>query len=261
MPHNGHRRALILGQFLKSRRAEIAPTKQELRDHPVRRVKGLTRKEVALRAGVSETWYSWLETGRAVHATPETLLAIARALQFNREEQTYLLALAGDAGPGLPLGQTGDINVETLGRIVNGFQDGPAFVVNRRWNIVAANVVSRQLYGYTPSSRIQSNIIWRLLKDPSLRSIHSDPDAMMEAVVSLVRYNYGDDPDSEELTQLLDALAGSERFQSAWRRCAVRVFSPKHVFIRRDGKNQRYLFVALAVGHQGRETLVLHLPT
>ncbi|MBV8373566.1 MAG: helix-turn-helix domain-containing protein [Candidatus Eremiobacteraeota bacterium] len=254
------RHRLVMAEFLRERRSRLSPTAQERRSHPKRRVRGLTRAELAARAGVSITWYSWLEMGRDVHATPSTLRAIARALALDRDETAYLLALGGDLPAGLPLGQTGDVNDAVLAQLVDGFRDGPAFVVNRRWDIIASNAAAREIYAYMPSTDIAENVVWRLLHDPQLRALHQDPDAMMESVVSLVRYNYADDPENAELVVLLDTLKHDTRFARAWTACSVRIFSPMFVTVKRKSGAQRFLFVALSVGRQGHESLVLHLP-
>lgn len=55
----------ILGDFLKSRRERIKPDRIEIASrYGRRRTPGLRREEVAQLAGVSITWYTWLEQGR-----------------------------------------------------------------------------------------------------------------------------------------------------------------------------------------------------
>ena len=53
----------LLGTYLKDRRAKLDPASFGL---PLRRRRtpGLRREEVAQRANVSATWYTWLEQGR-----------------------------------------------------------------------------------------------------------------------------------------------------------------------------------------------------
>jgi transcriptional regulator with XRE-family HTH domain len=52
---------LTLGGFLRDRRARLSPGPGA---QSRRRTPGLRREEVAARAGVSVTWYTWLEQGR-----------------------------------------------------------------------------------------------------------------------------------------------------------------------------------------------------
>ncbi|NSL50137.1 helix-turn-helix domain-containing protein, partial len=55
-----------LGDFLRTRRARIAPSQVGLPEGIRRRTPGLRREEVALLAGIGLTWYTWLEQGRSI---------------------------------------------------------------------------------------------------------------------------------------------------------------------------------------------------
>src|SRR5215469_16322525 len=54
----------LLGTYLKDRRAKLDPAAFGFSPER-RRTPGLRREEVAQRANVSATWYTWLEQGRA----------------------------------------------------------------------------------------------------------------------------------------------------------------------------------------------------
>ncbi len=45
-------------------------------------------------AGVSVTWYTWLEQGRRINASVDVLEALARALLLDEAGRQHLLALA-----------------------------------------------------------------------------------------------------------------------------------------------------------------------
>ena len=53
-----------LANVLRAARARIAPEEVGLTVGPRRRVVGLRREEVAQLAGISVTWYTWLEQAR-----------------------------------------------------------------------------------------------------------------------------------------------------------------------------------------------------
>jgi transcriptional regulator with XRE-family HTH domain len=62
----------LLGNYLKGRRARLDPTAFGFQSTR-RRTPGLRREEVAQRANVSVTWYTWLEQGvRRPHIHPST---------------------------------------------------------------------------------------------------------------------------------------------------------------------------------------------
>ena len=84
-----------LGAFLRSRRARLTPADVGLPDDGSRRrTPGLRREEVAVLAGVGVSWYTWLEQGRDINASPQVLDALARALRLNPAERDTLYALA-----------------------------------------------------------------------------------------------------------------------------------------------------------------------
>lgn len=259
MIHDTRRRSLEMARFLRSRRSILRPSKDELRGQPRRRVPGLTRAEIAARAGVSLTWYSWLEMGRDIRATSGTLASIARALELTSDETSYLLTLAAEPET-RSLAQSSEIGDEVLGALVDGFVEFPAFVVDRKWSIIASNKHARAIYGFEPSEDLEQNIMYRLLRDPALRALHDDPDQMMQSVAAIVRYNFADDPENAELMQLTRVLEDDSRFREAWDRFSVRTFAPFCTEIRWKGRTLRFRFVALAAGYLRRETLVVHIP-
>ena len=81
--------------FLASRRARITPEQAGLLPGGGRRrVPGLRREEVAVLAGVSTDWYTRLEKGHIAGVSEDVLEAVARALQLDEAERTYLFDLA-----------------------------------------------------------------------------------------------------------------------------------------------------------------------
>src|SRR3954447_16479740 len=92
---NDKTRLEALSTFLKSKRAQIKPESIGLPAGTRRRTPGLRREEVAQLAGVSAAWYTWLEQGRDIQPSVDTLAAISRALRFTDEERAHAFALAG----------------------------------------------------------------------------------------------------------------------------------------------------------------------
>ena len=62
-----------LGEFLRTHRARLAPAMLGLDPGVRRRTPGLRREEIAQLAGVSATWYTWIEQGRDVSVSPAAL--------------------------------------------------------------------------------------------------------------------------------------------------------------------------------------------
>src|SRR5204863_5349600 len=82
----------LLGTYLKDRRAKLDPAAFGL-PSTRRRTPGLRREEVAQRANVSATWYTWLEQGRGGAASADVLDRIARALVLTEVEREHLFLL------------------------------------------------------------------------------------------------------------------------------------------------------------------------
>ena len=87
-------RAAELAEFLRARREALTPEQVKLPRGRGRRTPGLRREEVALLAGVSVTWYTWLEQGRRINASDDVLRAIGRALRLDDAGQDHLVSLA-----------------------------------------------------------------------------------------------------------------------------------------------------------------------
>src|SRR5438105_13142905 len=88
-----------LGLFLRSRRERITPAEAGLPGTGRRRTPGLRREELAVLAGISATWYTYLEQGRDVQASDQVLGALASALGLDPSEKDHLLRLAGHTRP------------------------------------------------------------------------------------------------------------------------------------------------------------------
>src|SRR6478609_1534604 len=83
-----------LSEFLRSRRARLSPEQVGLPRGTRRRTPGLRREEVALLAGVSPEWYTWLEQGRDINFSIQLLESLARVLQLDANEREHLFLIA-----------------------------------------------------------------------------------------------------------------------------------------------------------------------
>src|SRR6185369_17279245 len=120
-----------LAAFLRARRDALAPTDVGL---PIGRSR---REEIAMLAGVSVTWYTWLEQGRPINASVDVLAALARALRLDDAERQHLLALATRA----PLEPIENVEhaPDALVRLITSMEPAPAYVLGPRWDFLAWN--------------------------------------------------------------------------------------------------------------------------
>src|SRR6201992_2946447 len=80
-----------LGDFLRSRRTRLDPASFGYAGR--RRTPGLRREEVAQRANILPTWYTWLEQGRGGAPSAQVLDRIAHALMLTDVEREHVFIL------------------------------------------------------------------------------------------------------------------------------------------------------------------------
>src|SRR5580658_10031153 len=116
----------LLGTYLKDRRARLTPSAFGF---PLtrRRTPGLRREEVAQRANVSATWYTWLEQGRGGAPSPDVLDRIARAMMLTQVEREHLYLLALGRPPEVRY-QAAEAVTPRLQRVLDSMELSPAIV-------------------------------------------------------------------------------------------------------------------------------------
>jgi transcriptional regulator with XRE-family HTH domain len=163
-------RRQALADFLRKRRAALAPADVGLPPGIRRRTPGLRREEVAQLANIGSSWYIWLEQGRDVHPSAQVLESLAQALRLTWNERRHLFLLAGQPLP--PQSSPAEERVSTaLQHMLDDLDPTPAYVVGRRWDYLAWNKAADALFtisegGTPPHAR---NFIWRLFTSPPTR--------------------------------------------------------------------------------------------
>ncbi|MEU6411711.1 helix-turn-helix transcriptional regulator [Microbispora sp. NPDC046933] len=165
----GHDNRRELARFLRDRRARVAPQDMGLPVGPHRRTKGLRREEVAVLAGLSPTWYTYLEQGRDINPSPQVLDSLARVLGLSEDERRYVHRLARTRPGSVDGPVVGD---DLVVRLVEAAGRGPwpLYAGNRYGDVVAWNRAATEWYtdfGRLPDSR--RNMLWWLLTDPEAR--------------------------------------------------------------------------------------------
>jgi transcriptional regulator with XRE-family HTH domain len=207
-----------LSDFLRSRRARVSPADVGLSVSPRRRTAGLRREEVAQLAGISVTWYTWLEQKRPIKVSSGTLDNLARVLRLDPVERIQLFQLALRQ-PVVDTASQRETVSPLLQRVLD--QTGmPALVLGRRWDVLAWNLSARAfLLDFQKVSADERNLVWLYFTDPALRSLMVDWPTRAQGVVALFRYDYGrhaGDAYFVELVQRLTAI--SPEFAEYWPR-------------------------------------------
>lgn len=182
-----------LSVFLKTKRARIHPHMVGLPHGSRRRTPGLRREEVAQLAGVSTTWYTWLEQGRDIKVSPSVLDAIAAALQLNTDERKYLYDLALEAGfhsPPAPAEQA--VISPSLQKIVQELRYCPAIISDRRCHIVGWNAAAAHVFmDFAELPHEQRNMIELLFTKKEFKSLAVNWEHFVKGFLAIFRAYYG----------------------------------------------------------------------
>src|ERR1700757_1285032 len=162
-----------LGAYLRDRRARLDPATFGF---PLerRRTPGLRREEVAHRANVSATWYTWLEQGRGGAPSGEVLERIARALMLTEVEREHLFLLGLGRPPEVRYQATEGVTPR-LQRVLDALELSPAVVKTSTWDVIAWNrAASVVLKDYASLPVEQRNILRLIFCDPQVRAAQPD---------------------------------------------------------------------------------------
>jgi transcriptional regulator with XRE-family HTH domain len=211
-----------LGQFLRSRRAQVRPADVGLGDgYGRRRVAGLRREEIAQLAGMSVAYYTRLEQGRSTHASDAVLDAIARALQLDAHETLHLRSLARPRRA-RPRSRPERLRPE-LRSMIDAFGDVPAFVAGRfgdvlAWNQVAHALLAGHLDVAAPENPADRPNLARLtFLDQHTRELYPDWQRRARDSVAHLRLAAGRHPGDQRLMALVGELTvSSPEFAALW---------------------------------------------
>lgn len=212
-PAQAQRRAL--GDFLRARRAAVVPAALGLPDGTRRRTPGLRREEVAQLAGLSTTWYTWLEQGRDVAVSPLGLSRIAAALRLDRAARAYLFDLAGRRDPAPPADFSGGLP-PALPACLAAIGT-PAYVLDRAWNFCAWNAAAADLFAGALERGGPPNLLRFVFLDPAARTLLPDWPARARRVLAEFRADCAAHLEDPPVAALLaDLRRDSTDFSRLW---------------------------------------------
>jgi transcriptional regulator with XRE-family HTH domain len=214
----------LFGTYLKDRRAKLDPAAFGF---PLtrRRTPGLRREEVAQRANVSTTWYTWLEQGRGGAPSAEVLERIARAMMLTDVEREHLFLLALGRAPEVRY-QAAEGVTPRLQRVLDALEVSPAFVKTSTWDVVAWNrAATAVLTDYGALEASQRNILRLIFRDSRVRAAQSDWESVARFVVAAFRADAARAGAVRNVQALVDELCGlSPEFEAMWRDNDVRIY-------------------------------------
>ncbi|UNK40761.1 helix-turn-helix transcriptional regulator (plasmid) [Shinella sp. H4-D48] len=205
-----------LGIFLRDRRMRLDPATFGFQPGR-RRTPGLRREEVAQRANISPTWYTWLEQGRGGAPSAHVLDRIAVGLMLTEPERDHLHVLAFGHPPEPHYRQHESITPR-LQRVLDAMPFSPAIIRTATWDVVAWNKAATFiLTDYARLPRDRRNILRMIFSDERVRAAQDDWRNVARYVVGAFRADAARAGAGMEIRQLVDELsASSPEFKAMW---------------------------------------------
>jgi transcriptional regulator with XRE-family HTH domain len=216
---NRQTRLKALSTFLKSQRAKILPQTVGFPTGVRRRTPGLRREEVAQLAGVSSTWYTWLEQGRDIKVSTSVLDCVAGALQLTDDERKYLYALALEAGTGTIQLNEGQAELTpSLQRILQELRHCPTIISDRRCQIVGWNQAASHVFlDFETIPTEQRNMIQLLFSRKEFKRLAVNWEHFASGFLAIFRAYYGQYVHDDWYEQFIEGMKESHPdFNALW---------------------------------------------
>ena len=207
-----------LGTYLRDRRTRLDPAVFGFASGR-RRTPGLRREEVASRANISPTWYTWLEQGRGGAPSADVLDRIAKGLMLTEPEREHIYML-GLGRPPEARYQPVDGITPRLQRVLDGMVLSPAIIKTAMWDVVGWNRAAAVLLtDYSKLPREGRNILRLMFGSDHVRNRNADFDSIARFVVGAFRADVAraGASTSVEVTKLVTELSRlSPEFEALW---------------------------------------------
>jgi transcriptional regulator with XRE-family HTH domain len=227
MQQNGEKqRREALGAFLRTRRARLSSEQIGMPKIARRRTPGLRREEVAIAAGVSTTWYTYLEQGRDIQVSGSILSSLVNVLQLTEDEQRYLFTLARHPLPAKSPSLEESVRY-TYQRVLDELGTLPAILTGRTYDVLGWNRAARLVFGnFGQIPESERNILWLLFSQSPFRNqitLFVEQEQYAQEVLETFRGRINDslgDPSIQAFIERLQQV--SPVFCEQWARYNVR---------------------------------------
>jgi len=214
---------MLLADFLRSRRARLAPSDIGLPPGGRRRTPGLRREEVAAAAHISVAYYTWLEQGRDLHVSRQVLESIADALLLSVDERLHLFQLANQAYVPDDFKHKDQLD-PLLQCMLDNQGVSPAFICGPYCEVLAWNQAACAVFGdFGKLPESERNIIWLCFTESTFRQRLVNWEQYAQEALAIFRSKSGRLADDTRFLQLIDTLTRvSREFRQWWPQHEVR---------------------------------------
>ncbi|MFC0547804.1 helix-turn-helix transcriptional regulator [Kutzneria chonburiensis] len=254
-----------LAAFLRSRRERVTPESVGLPSGARRRTVGLRREEVAVLAGLSPTWYTYLEQGRNIRPSAEVLDSLARVLLLGEDERRYMHTLAYGHTSVSAAEQSRQEREELLRGVVDITDTGtaPVYAGDRFCDVLAWNQAAKEWYtdfGKIPAER-RNMLLW-MLSDPQAQYCFVNWEYDVKDLIARVRWitaPYRGHPRLEQVVAM--ATEAHPMFEQWWAEHDVHVQRTRERRLRHPVHGEYpWRFTALYPSDYDDVMVIFHLP-
>ena len=252
----------LLGTYLRERRAKLDPEAFGFSSER-RRTAGLRREEVAQRANISPTWYTWLEQGRGGSPSTDVLDRIARALMLTDLEREHLFLLGLGHPPEAHYKKDEGVTPR-LQRVLDALEPSPALIRTATWNVVAWNrAVTVMLTDYGALPPEERNILRSIFLDPCARDLQYDWESVARFVLGAFKIDAARAGAAAEAEPLVGELCRlSPDFAAMWRDNDIQHHGERVKHIRHPVLGRlEFEYSAFAVDGRPDLSMVVYNPT
>ncbi|TVX96903.1 helix-turn-helix transcriptional regulator [Cohnella terricola] len=241
---NSQTRLQALSVFLKAQRAKLTPQSVGLPEGSRRRTPGLRREEVAQLAGVSSTWYTWLEQGRDIKVSSSVLDNVATALQLSVDERKYLFSLALESYSAISLAEDELPRISpSLQIILRELTYCPTIISDRRCHIVGWNEAAAHVFlDFEQIPPEQRNMIRLLFTRKEFERLAVNWEQFASGFLAIFRAYYGQYVEDEWYEEFLEEMKETHPdFNRLWEQSKVSS-APEVLLEFRHAKARKMLF-------------------
>jgi transcriptional regulator with XRE-family HTH domain len=176
----------------------------------------LRREEVAQLAGVSITWYTWLEQGRHIRVSAQVLESLSNVLLLDKQERIHLYLLANQPLPSDIPEYQGTVS-PILQHVLDNLILCPSLVTDQRWNVIAWNQAARLIFGdFSQMNARERNIVWAMFTDDKYKQLFVDWSLHAKGLLGRFRSTCGQYVEDSWLVHFVDDLKKQSTEFNLW---------------------------------------------
>lgn len=246
-----------LGVFLRSCRERLTPAEVGLPNTGRRRTPGLRREELALLAGISATWYTYLEQGRDVQASDQVLAALASTLRLDRHERDHLFQLAGHA-PAIESGEPEPLAAE-VAAIPKLLMPHPAYIIGADYDVLSYNEAADELFPNLTAGPDRPNFARWVFTEPAARLVLIDWEPEARGLLARLRTLADRHPSARRSRLITELHESSHEVRTWWPRYDVQTRHSGRKRLRPPGRGViDFAYTAFHLAEQPDQTLVIY---